>query len=103
MNSVNLAGRLTKDSELSERSGKQVCDMRLAVNGPGRTPPLFIDVVAFGDLAVSTAELKKGTEVEVHGALRYSEWESKSSPRAKTSQKHSKHSLLANSVVPASE
>ena len=72
MNQVKLIGRLTRDPELNERGEKKVCDMRLAVNGPGNTPPLFIDVVAFGDFAESSSELEKGSEVEVTGALRYS-------------------------------
>jgi single-stranded DNA-binding protein len=98
MNSINLAGRLTKDPKLSERSGKKVCDMRLAVNGSGNTPPVFIDVVAFHGLAESSAELKKGSQVEVKGALRYSEWESKTSSRSRASRKHSKHSVLAREI-----
>jgi hypothetical protein len=47
MNKVKLEGRLTKDPELNVRGDRKVCDLRLAVNGPGNTPPLFIDVVAF--------------------------------------------------------
>lgn len=101
MNKVKLIGRLTKDPEYAERSGTKVCDMRLAVNGPGKTPPLFIDVVAFGEQAESSAELKKGAQVEVDGALRYSEWEAKSSPRAKSAQKRSKHSVIVRELVAA--
>ena len=65
MNNVKLHGRLTRDPEVSERSETKVCDMRLAVNGAGKAPTLFIDVVAFGELAESSGELKKGTEVDV--------------------------------------
>ncbi len=101
MNKVELQGRLTKDPELSDRSGTAVCDMRLAVNGPGNTPPLFIDVVAFKDRAIECAEsFSKGSRVEVRGALRYSEWESTSTPKAKP-QKRSKHSVIAAEVKPA--
>jgi len=99
MNKVKLIGRLTRDPELNERSGHKVCDMRLAVNGPGNTPPLFIDVVAFGERAESSAELKKGAQVEVDGALRYSEWEAKT--RAKKPQRRSKHSVIAQELVAA--
>jgi single stranded DNA-binding protein len=101
MNKVKLVGRLTRDAELHERSETKVCDMRVAVNGAGKTPPLYIDVVAFGEQAESSAELKKGAEVEIDGALRYSEWEAKSSPRAKSSQKRSKHSVIVRELVPA--
>ena len=60
MNKVELDGRLTKDPEVNDRSGTPVCDMRLAVNGPGNTPPLFIDVVAFNDLAASARRASEG-------------------------------------------
>jgi single stranded DNA-binding protein len=98
MNKVKLIGRLTRDPELNERSGKKVCDMRLAVNGPGQTPPLFIDVVAFGEQAELSAELKKGAQVQVKGALRYSEWTPKGSEEG---QKRSKHSVIVRELVPA--
>ena len=101
MNEVKLSGRLTKDSELNERSGTKVCDLRLAVNGSGKAPTLFIDVVAFGELAEASADLKKGSEVEVSGSLRYSQWETKSSPRARSIGKHSKHSLIARELSPS--
>ena len=101
MNKVALEGRLTKDPELNTRGDRKVCDLRLAVNGPGNTPPLFIDVVAFDQLAETSAEgFTKGSRVEVRGALRYSEWESKASPKAK-SQKRSKHSVIARELVAA--
>lgn len=98
MNKVKLAGRLTRDAELNERSETKVCDMRLAVNGTGKAPTLFIDVTAFGELAESSAALKKGAEVEVDGALRYSEWETKVSGKGKA-QKRSKHSVIARELV----
>ena len=100
MNNVKLHGRLTRDAQLSERSETKVCDMRLAVNGAGNTPTLFIDVVAFNELAESSAELKKGAEIEVDGALRYSEWEAKPSGKGKA-QKRSKHSVIVRELVAA--
>jgi single stranded DNA-binding protein len=98
MNNVKLSGRLTRDPEIHERSETKVCDMRLAVNGSGNSPTVFIDVVAFGDLADSGAELKKGSEVEVNGSLRYSEWEAKGSAKGKA-QKRSKHSVIVRELV----
>jgi single stranded DNA-binding protein len=95
MNKVELEGRLTKDPELSVRGEKPVCDMRLAVNGVGNAPTCFIDVAAFGDLAADTAELAKGQGVKVEGILRYSEWETKSTPP----QKRSRHSIIAREVA----
>lgn len=101
MNIVKLHGRLTRDPETSERSETKVCDMRLAVNGSGKSPTVFIDVVAFGELADSGAELKKGSEVEVSGSLRYSEWEAKPKGKAKGGEKRSKHSVIARELVAA--
>jgi len=72
--------------------------MRLAVNGSGNAPTVFIDIVAFGDLADAGAELKKGSGVEVNGSLRYSEWEAKASGKGKA-QKRSKHSVIARELV----
>jgi single-strand DNA-binding protein len=92
MNSVNLVGRLTKDPELAERGKTKVCDMRIAVNGRGKTPPLFIDVATFNKQAEACARyLGKGSQVAVAGSIRHAEWES-------DGQKRSKHSVLAREV-----
>lgn len=92
MNSVNLVGRLTKDPELSEHSGTKVCDLRLAVNGQGDTPTVYVDVAAFKGQAEACAKyLSKGSQVAVSGSLRYQQWES-------DGQKRSKHSVLAREV-----
>jgi single-strand DNA-binding protein len=92
MNSVNLVGRLTKDPELTERGKTTVCDLRIAVNGQGEMPPLFIDVAAFKGQAEACAKyLRKGSQVAVSGAIRYSEW-------SKDGSKRSKHSVLAREV-----
>jgi single stranded DNA-binding protein len=95
MNKVSLEGRLTKDPELQVRGEKSVCDMRLAVNGAGNTPTCFIDVAAFGELAVDAAELDKGQAIRVEGALRYSEWQTKTEPP----QRRSRHSVIAREVA----
>ena len=100
MNNVKLSGRLTRDAELKQRSETTVCDMRLAVDGRGNAPTLYIDVVAFGELADSSAELSKGAEVAVSGVLRYEEWESADADTGST-QKRSKHSVIAREVVAA--
>ncbi|HEX4306442.1 MAG TPA: single-stranded DNA-binding protein [Solirubrobacterales bacterium] len=95
MNNVSLEGRLTRDPELDATGKKPVCDMRLAVNGNTAAQTVFIDVAAFGDLAADTAELAKGQAIRVEGALRYSEWETKTEPR----QRRSRHSIVAREVV----
>jgi len=92
MNSVNLVGRLTRDPELLQRGETAVCDMRLAVNGLGEAPPIFIDVVAFKGRAEACGKyLVKGSQVAVSGSIRYSQWE-------KEGSKRSKHSVLAREV-----
>jgi single-strand DNA-binding protein len=92
MNSVNLVGRLTKDPELAERGKTKVCDLRVAVNGQGESPPCFIDVAAFKGQAEACAKyLRKGSQVAVSGALRFAQWE-------KDGSKRSKHSVLAREV-----
>jgi single stranded DNA-binding protein len=92
---VKLEGRLTKDPELDATGKKPVCDMRLAVNGQAGAPTCFIDVAAFGELAGDAAELGKGQAIRVEGALRYSEWQTKTDPP----QKRSRHSIVAREVV----
>lgn len=95
MNDVKLEGRLTKDPELDATGKKPVCDMRLAVNGATNAQTVFIDVAAFGELAADSAELSKGQAIRIEGALRYSEWETKTEPK----RKRSRHSIVAREVV----
>lgn len=99
MNDVKLEGHLTKDAKLNERGDTVICDMRLAVNGSGKSRPMFIDVAAFNEAAAACLGLTKGARLRIErGALRYSEWESKDG-----SGKRSKHSVIAYEVaVPAS-
>jgi single-stranded DNA-binding protein len=52
-------------------------------------------VAAFGDLAADTAELAKGQAIRIEGALRYSEWQTKTHPP----QRRSRHSIVAREVV----
>jgi single-strand DNA-binding protein len=94
MNKVSLEGRLTKDPELKSAGKKPVCDMRIAVNGEGNIPTCFVDVAAFGDLATDSAELAKGQGIRIEGALRYSEWQTKTEPP----QRRSRHSIVAREV-----
>jgi single-strand DNA-binding protein len=94
MNVVTITGRLTKDPELSERSGSTVCDMRIAENsGREDSQTLYIDVAVFRRQAEVCAEhLSKGRLVAISGRLRYSEWE------AEDGSKRSRHSIVAQRV-----
>jgi single-strand DNA-binding protein len=60
MNNVNLIGHLTRDPKLKEiGGGRSVCEMRVAVNNPGRGgapgEPTYIDVATFGKHAEACA------------------------------------------------
>lgn len=92
MNTITVTGRLTADPELSDSNGRQICDLRLAENGP-RESTTFVDVAVFGRQAKSCAEhLAKGARIGVTGHLRYSEWQ------AEDGSKHSRHSIVARRV-----
>jgi single-strand DNA-binding protein len=90
VNSVTLIGNLTSDPELrSLADGRNVCDMRLAVNDQSDQPPLFIDVVTFGASAEACAKyLGKGRPIAVTGRLVYRQWE------AQDGTKRFKHSVV---------
>lgn len=88
MNRLTLVGRLTRDPELrSLEDGNSVCELRLAVDGVGDQPPLFLDVATFGRQADACAEhLSKGRQVSFDGRLVFREWKAQDgSPRSKHS------------------
>jgi len=82
MNNVNLIGHLTKDPEVKATRSGAVCQLRLAVDNPGRGgekgSPTYVDVATFGKHAeVCGAHLAKGRLVGVSGRLVFREWETK--------------------------
>jgi len=92
MNNVNLIGHLTKDPELKATRSGAVCQLRLAVDNPGRGgepgEPTYVDVATFGKHAEACgAHLAKGRLVGVSGRLVFREWE------AKDGSKRSAHSV----------
>jgi single-strand DNA-binding protein len=92
MNRVTLTGRLTKDPQLTDRDGTQVCDLRIAENGRNGQP-MYIDIAVFRRQAeVCAKHLRKGRLVAITGQLRYSEWQ------AQDGSKRSKHSVVAQRV-----
>ena len=92
--------KLVGDPETRETERGPVCNMRVRQIDPGK-PSVFIDVAAFGEeLAGKCKALAKGAIVTVSGGLIYNEWESKPKGRGKP-QKRSKHSVIAEAVVPA--
>jgi single-strand DNA-binding protein len=76
MNSVSLAGALTKDPELKGSPESPVCRLRLVEANGHPDHPLYINVSVFGARASECAEqLVKGRRVTVVGKLRFREWE----------------------------
>ncbi len=85
MNSVNLIGNLTQDPVLRRRGGKEICHLRVAVDGRGQSDPVFVDVTTFDGAARACALfLTKGRQVAVNGRLHYSRWQADDgSPRSR--------------------
>lgn len=90
LNFVLLSGRLVQDPELRYTpSGRPVTRMRIASDrrfkdqsGEWQTETLFVDVIAWRDLAERCADkLRKGSPVIVEGYLRSRSWETESGQR----------------------
>jgi len=90
INSVNISGNLTRDSELrATQGGTSILSFGVAVNdrrrnaqGEWEDRPNYIDCVMFGARAQAMQKfLLKGTKVAIEGKLRYSSWESKDGSR----------------------
>lgn len=79
MNNVTLSGRLTKDPECKEfEGGKAVCDFTIAVNGYKKEDTLYIKVKSWDGRARSCSKYcKKGSLINVCGALRENTWKDK--------------------------
>lgn len=84
LNTVTLAGRLTRDPELRYLdNGTPLCKLGLAVDDgyKGATSwvatPIFVDVACWKELAERVGELRKGDPVLVEGKLKFESWEGK--------------------------
>lgn len=86
LNSVILAGNLTRDPELRAiPSGANVLEMGMAINDSYRNKAgetvestCFVEVVVWGRQAETCAQyLRKGSPVLVEGRLQYDQWENK--------------------------
>lgn len=100
INSVNVSGNLTRDSEIRVTpSGKAVLSFSIAVNeshknakGEWEETANFVDVAKFfADTKPAEywhQRLVKGTHVMVSGKLRFSSWD-------KDGQRHSKLEIIA--------
>ena len=78
INKYICTGRLTKDPELRALpTGTSVCELRVAVDGMGRSREVgYINVSVFGKAGEAAAEyLSKGWLVAVDGRLEFGEWD----------------------------
>lgn len=78
MNRTTITGRLTADPELRELpDGTQACQLRLAVDGMGRSNEIgYIDIASYGPGAAAAARvLTKGWLVAVDGRIEWRSWE----------------------------
>ena len=82
-NKVLLMGNLTRDPEVRQAGGGQVCNIGLAVNrrfrtqsGENRDETTFVDCEAWGRTAeVMSQYLSKGRPVFIEGRLKLDQWE----------------------------
>lgn len=104
INSVSIAGRLTRDAELKQAGYTTVCEFCLAVNERRKNRntdewedvPNFFDVSLFGKYAEAVApRLLKGVKVFVDGRLHYSSWQ------AQDGTKRSKVTINADAIETA--
>jgi single-strand DNA-binding protein len=100
INSVTIAGRLTRDAELSyTNSGMAMVKLGVALNTRKKEGDQwvdeahFFDVVLWGKQGESLANyLTKGKQVAIEGSLRQNRWE-------KDGQSHSKVVINANNIM----
>lgn len=106
INSVSIAGRLTRDAELKQAGYTTICEFCIAVNERRKNRntdewedvPNFFDVSLFGKYAEAVApRLLKGTKVFVDGRLHYSSWQ------AQDGTKRSKVTINADAIETASQ
>lgn len=104
INSVSIAGRLTRDAELKQAGYTTVCEFCIAVNERRKNRntdewedvPNFFDVSIFGKYAEAVApRLLKGTKVFVDGRLHYASWQ------AQDGTKRSKVTINADAIETA--
>ena len=104
INSVSIAGRLTRDAELKQAGYTTICEFCIAVNERRKNRntdewedvPNYFDVLLFGKYAEAVApRLLKGVKVFVDGRLHYSSWQ------AQDGTKRSKVTINADAIETA--
>ncbi len=93
INSVTIAGRLTRDPDLRYiQTGEAVCEFDIAVDKRGKTPngevrkkTFFFTVTSWGKLAEWVGkELKKGRPVHIEGSLDWDDWKNKETGKTRS-------------------
>jgi single-strand DNA-binding protein len=104
LNTVTIAGRLTRDPELKYiTSGRAVCELSIANtkyyktrDGERKEDTTFVNATCWDKFAEYVGDnLRKGRPVIVEGRLKSESWEDKTS-----GQKRSKVYILASRVTP---
>lgn len=96
LNTITLAGRLTRDPELKYVGEHTICEFGLATSKKmrNREETVFIDMVCWQRTAEVAAEyLRKGSPVLVRGRLTMDQWEDK-----QTGQKRTKHRVTVEEL-----
>lgn len=78
MNSINIIGNLTRDPEIRQAGGTDLCVFGIAVNdGFGeKRKTYFFDVNAWGKQCATLEKfLEKGKKVAITGSIRQESWE----------------------------
>ncbi|MBO7091853.1 MAG: single-stranded DNA-binding protein, partial [Victivallales bacterium] len=101
LNKVFMMGNLTRDPELRQAGGQQICGFGIALNrtyqtarGETREDVCYVDVEAWGRTADIVAQYaRKGSPLFVEGRLRYDQWDDR-----ETGKKRSRLTVTAENV-----
>ena len=101
LNKVFMMGNLTRDPELRQAGGQQICGFGIALNrtyqtarGETREDVCYVDVEAWGRTADIVAQYaRKGSPLFVEGRLRYDTWDDR-----ETGKKRSRLTVTAENV-----
>jgi single-stranded DNA-binding protein len=100
MITANVSGRLAFDARTIEtRSNKPMTTARLAVDD-GADHTIWIDLLAFNDLAVWLARCAKGDRVSAMGLLKLNQWTDQRTGEAKECLQLVVDNMLCNAPKP---
>ena len=101
LNKVFMMGNLTRDPELRQAGGQQICSFGIALNrtyqtarGETREDVCYVDVDAWGRTAEIVMQYaRKGSPLFVEGRLRYDQWDDR-----ETGKKRNRLTVTAENV-----